>query len=330
MRLSSSSVRVGLVVGALALLGLGRVSPAAAACGEDYREAPAQSDIPGGPPLAIGDSVLADAVPELAQDGFEADGMVCRQMSQGIAMLEARASDLPHLVVLALGTNGEVTPAQIARALEILGPGRILALVTPHGSVVPSSPEVIRAAARNDPQRILLLDWDRLASEHPGWLAPDGVHLGDQAGIDAFAQLLAGALPYAAPAQTTYAAPAQAAAPQEEPGQPTTLQVPAEHRTAQSHSAAKSHRTAKSHHAATPRRAPSKDLPATSGSRSHRRVAHTGVAGVATATTPASTTAVPASSKRGTALSGILVPVGVGIVVLLFAGISLRWRQQRV
>ena len=194
------------VVAALALAGA--ASPAAAQCGQDYHQAPAHSDIPGGPPLAIGDSVLADAVPLLARDGFEADGMVCRRMDQGLALLEERGTDLPHLVVLALGTNGYVTPAEIDTALTILGPSRVLVLVTPYGSVVRSTPQVIRAAAASHPGRILLLDWERIAADHRNWLAPDGVHLGGPEGIEAYADMIASVLPYAAPPPPEPTAPA--------------------------------------------------------------------------------------------------------------------------
>jgi hypothetical protein len=198
-------------------------APASGQCGQEYHATPARSAVPGGAPLAIGDSVLADAVPLLVSDGFEADGMVCRQMSQGLTLLRARGSALPHLVVLALGTNGEVTPGQIDAALSIVGPQRILALVVPHGSVSPSAPTVIRAAAARHPGRVLLLDWDRLVSGHPDWLAPDGVHLGGSAGIAGFAQLIASALPYASSASAATETPA-------EPGTPITIQPPPGHR----------------------------------------------------------------------------------------------------
>jgi hypothetical protein len=200
-------------------------SQASAGCGQDYHGAPARSDVAGGPPLAIGDSVLADAVPLLVRDGFEADGMVCRQMSQGLTMLRARGATLPHLVVLALGTNGEVTAEQIDMALSLVGPGRVLSLVVPHGSVVASTPSVIRRAAISHPGRIVLLDWDRLVAGHANWLAPDGVHLGSSAGIAAFAQLLTSVLPYATPASTEAEAPT-------DPGTPITIQPPPGHRSA--------------------------------------------------------------------------------------------------
>jgi hypothetical protein len=204
---------------------IGDASPALGQCGQDFHATPVHSDVPGGPPLAVGDSVLADAVPLLVRDGFEADGMVCRQMSQGLALLQARQAHLPHLIVLALGTNGEVTPEQIDSALRIVGPQRILALVTPHGSVVPSTAQVIRTAAASHQGRIVLLDWDRLAEGHPHWFAPDGVHLGGQEGIGAFAQMMASLMPYASPE-----AP-EPSGPEEPTGPPITIQPPPSHRS---------------------------------------------------------------------------------------------------
>jgi hypothetical protein len=206
---------------ALAVASLLAASTAAARCGQDFRGAPASSTVPGGPPLAIGDSVLADAVPQLVRYGFEADGMVCRQMSQGLDLLRTRAGRLPRLVVLALGANGEVTARQINEALALLGPRRVLVLVTPHGGVLPSTPGVIRAAAAADPSRIVLLDWDRLADEHKDWLAPDGVHLGGSAGIEGFAAMIAEALRYATPVST------EVEGEEVNPGTPQTLSSPA-------------------------------------------------------------------------------------------------------
>jgi hypothetical protein len=212
-----------------ALDGAALAPRAGAQCGQDYRAAPAHSAVPGGPPLAIGDSVLADAVPELVQYGFEADGMVCRQMSQGLAILRQRGPTLPHLVVLALGANGEVTEQQIDTALVLLGPERVLVLVTPHGGVLPSTPNVIRSAATAHAGRILLLDWDRLAAEHPDWLAPDGVHLGGTAGIQGFAGMIAGVLPYAGPAEQEREREPEPEVSGSEPGTPKTLPPPPPH-----------------------------------------------------------------------------------------------------
>jgi hypothetical protein len=115
-------------------------------------------------------------------------------MDQGIAWLTERAHGLPALVVVALGTNGGASDSQIAELLNILGPHRILALVTPHNGNDPSTPALYRDAARRDPYRIELLDWDRKSASHPDWFASDGIHLGGTAGITAFARLIVSSL----------------------------------------------------------------------------------------------------------------------------------------
>jgi hypothetical protein len=296
-------VRAGAVTVMLVLAGAAIPGAARAACGQDYHGAPAHSDVPGGPPLAIGDSVLAGAVPELAQEGFEANGMVCRQMSQGIEMLEARGSDLPHLVVIALGTNGEVTAEQIERILTILGPTRVLALVTPHGSVVPSSPGVIRAAAEAHPERILLLDWGRLASEHPEWLAPDGIHLVGQEGIDGFTQLVASSL--------RYAVPSQAQEPQENAAQPETLPAPSQ----------------KSKAPETKAKTPPKHTPKpVSRPAPHKPQPKPATAAPVTAvpSTPAGTVE-PVSSRTSQSKSTVLLAAGAAGLLILLA--LLAWRR---
>jgi len=176
-----------------ALLAFG-AAPASAQCGQTINVSPRHSFGPGPPPLAVGDSVLYDAADALSYYGFATNAMVCRTMAQGIVWLEDHAHALPPLVVIALGTNGAVTPEQIDQLLTIVGPSRMLAMVTPHHGNYAYVPGLIRAAGKQHPGRIVVLDWDRLSANHPDWFAPDGIHLGDAAGISAFARLVAGAL----------------------------------------------------------------------------------------------------------------------------------------
>jgi hypothetical protein len=184
--------------GAVVLLVLSFVGPgvptASAQCGQTVEVAAQHSVLPGAPPLAVGDSVLYDAAQRLAGYGFHSNAMVCRTMAQGIAYLQPRAASLPELVVVALGTNGTVTDAQIDSLLRVIGPSRGLALVTPKGGDDPSAAGLYRAAARRHPGRIIVLDWERVSAGHPDWFAPDGIHLGGAAGIAAFARLVASSL----------------------------------------------------------------------------------------------------------------------------------------
>jgi hypothetical protein len=191
------------------------VAPAGAQCGETTNVSPRVAVGPGPPPLAVGDSVLYDAAQALAGYGFQINAMVCRTMAQGIVYLESRRQNLPGLVVVALGTNGAVTTQQIDRLLAIVGPNRVLAMVTPHHGNYAYVPGLIRSAGLQHPGRILVLDWDQLSAGHPSWFAPDAIHLGSTAGVSAFARLVASAL-LATPAgasSPSYVAPAPIQAP---------------------------------------------------------------------------------------------------------------------
>ena len=59
-------------------------APAAqAACGGVQHFQPTKLRRPGAPPLAVGDSVMLGAAPQLRRRGFEIDVRGCRQMSEG-------------------------------------------------------------------------------------------------------------------------------------------------------------------------------------------------------------------------------------------------------
>ena len=194
---------VAVICAAWASLG---AAAAEAACGQTTQVNPHHAIGPGAPPLAVGDSVLYAAAATLSDDGFESNAMVCRTMAQGIDWLLGNGRPLPSLVVVALGTNGTVSSEQIDELLRIVGSNRTLALVTPHHGVSVGVPDLFRAAAREHPHEILLLDWDRLSAGHRDWFAPDGIHLGGAAGIAAYAHLIASAV-LASPAINAPTAP---------------------------------------------------------------------------------------------------------------------------
>lgn len=152
-------------------------------------------------PYAFGDSVMHPAIFELAERGFNANSRGCRSFNEGVRLLRglARQDKLPHLVVMALGTDGRVTPEMIDRALGILGPDRVLGLVTPRESGGGAKFDAVtmrRAAARN-PRQILLLDWVEYSQGHGTWFQPDGTHLTIPAGNGAFAAFLGRAIRFA-------------------------------------------------------------------------------------------------------------------------------------
>ena len=185
---------------ALALT-LALCNASAHACGA-AKQAGASKRGPGGgrAPLVIGDSVLLGGVPQAASAGYEVDARGCRQFGQALGMIAARrrAKTLPHLVVIALGTNGSIRMSQIREAMKLVGRGRKLGLVTPRelGGGSGSDARVIRAAGRRFPGRVIVLDWVRVSGGRRGWFAGDGIHLG-RSGASGLARLLRGALAFA-------------------------------------------------------------------------------------------------------------------------------------
>ncbi len=158
---------------------------------------------PGGhPPLAIGDSTMLLALPNLSHEGYQVNAHGCRQIDEGLELLHAykREGRLPHLVVIALGADASISPGQLGRAFHLLGGKRVLGLVTPRelGGGTSSDADVVRAAAKHHPRRAVLLDWVAYSAGHSSWFQPDGLHLTFD-GAAGFARLLRQALPYAKP-----------------------------------------------------------------------------------------------------------------------------------
>jgi hypothetical protein len=178
-----------LLGGLLAAALLGALAGPAAACDAARRSA-ASGPHSGRAPLIIGDSTMIFAAPYLGRRGFQADAHGCRQFAQGVAMLAARrrSGALPHYAVLALGANGPVSGPLIERALRVIGPARILGVVTPRNDA--TSRASMHRAARRHPDRVLLIDWAAFSRGRCCWFAGDGLHVND-AGARAYAAFIA-------------------------------------------------------------------------------------------------------------------------------------------
>lgn len=190
----------GSLAGAIALataLALLVPAVAGAACGTARQEKPRKDVSLGRAPIAIGDSPMLLALPDLAKKGFRANARGCRTYREGLGVVRdlRRRDRLPRLVVIALGSNGSITKADIHRALDLVGKKRILGLVTPRetGGGAGHDARLVRAEARKHRNRIELIDWVRHAKGHGGWFQPDGLHLTFD-GAAAMARLFAKAL----------------------------------------------------------------------------------------------------------------------------------------
>lgn len=143
--------------------------------------------------IAIGDSVMLGAVSQLRDRGIEAvDAQVSRQASSGAGLVRERGAQLPRHVVVHLGTNGTYTLDMCRDLVRAAGNRRTVYLVT---IKVPRAWEkanndmlqVCDRGFRSD--RVVLVDWNALASANPTYLYSDGVHLRPE-GAKAFARLI--------------------------------------------------------------------------------------------------------------------------------------------
>ena len=148
------------------------------------------------------------AVEPLRRRGFELDVRGCRQMSEGLRVLgaRARAGSLPKQVAIGLGTNWTVTLGQIRRALRTVGREQVLGLVTPRevGGAASTDQEAIRAAGLRWPRRVI--DWVDHSTGHRDWFWSDGLHLTAR-GARALARLMSRSLGTSSPAPQPPPAP---------------------------------------------------------------------------------------------------------------------------
>lgn len=152
---------------------------------------------PTGIDLAIGDSVLHDAVADLhrAVPGITVDAAVGRQLwhaSETVARIRAEAG--LHRVVLSLGTNGAFPPGDLDDLLTSLQDARRVVLVNVR---MPRSWEsevnmALAGAVARYPNAVLV-DWHAYSKDRTDLFARDGIHV-NRRGAEAYALLIAAGL----------------------------------------------------------------------------------------------------------------------------------------
>ncbi|WP_273846145.1 hypothetical protein [Rubrobacter calidifluminis] len=136
------------------------------------------------PVVAVGESVMLDAVPYLERDIPDlvaVDARVGLQVEPAIGILERlRSRGLTGgVVVVHLGTNGTITPREFDTIMRVLDGARGVVFVddaAPRPWIPPNN-AVISAGVRRYPARAVLVDWHAASAGHPEYFAPDGVHL---------------------------------------------------------------------------------------------------------------------------------------------------------
>ncbi|WP_189296483.1 acyltransferase family protein [Streptomyces albospinus] len=196
------SAAVGLVASCGLAAEQDRTDTAAAATQAQQPPAPLPGASPGHPPnttptprqtvppgkvSAIGDSVMTAAAPALKAKfpDIHVDAKIGRQLTaapQEVNTLE-KQGELGDTVVIGLGANGTGGVPDLQAAIDAIGPGRRIVLVTCH---VPRSwqDSVNRAigtvAARN--RHVAVADWNKAITGHEVLLGDDGVHPGPEGG----------------------------------------------------------------------------------------------------------------------------------------------------
>ena len=112
--------------------------------------------------------------------------------------MKARGTLAP-VVAFLLGTNQGVTTAQISALLAAYSTARFVLMTVdvPFGYTATTNAAVM-AAARQNPQRVVVADWHARVTANPALLGPDQVHPVTPAGTRAFADVVAGAVSAAA------------------------------------------------------------------------------------------------------------------------------------
>jgi lysophospholipase L1-like esterase len=142
--------------------------------------------------LGVGDSIMLSASDELAAFEIPVAAKVGRQFSEGLRIVRARAKKgtLPKRVIVHLGTNGWIDPADCEALVVSARSHRRVFLVTirvPRDWMEPNN-LTLKACAEAH-AKVHLIGWARVSGRHPEWFAEDGYHL-NPLGQDKYAAYL--------------------------------------------------------------------------------------------------------------------------------------------
>jgi hypothetical protein len=141
----------------------------------------AQPAVTGSMVTAIGDSVMLASAQALQTvlPGIYIDAVVSRQMSAGVQVVQqlAASGQLRPILLLGLGTNGNMSTSEINQVRAAIGPNRWLVLINTY-EPRPWEDRVnamIDGAAQDDPH-VLLVNWYGAIGNHTNMLREDDVH----------------------------------------------------------------------------------------------------------------------------------------------------------
>lgn len=141
---------------------------------------PGLADPPPDGRFGVGDSIMLSAKPELRPLGYGVNAEVGRQFGSGVWIVRRKAEDgtLPRRVIVHLGTNGTIDPADCDRLVGYAGAKRRVFLVTikvPRPWEEPNNATLNACADAHD--KVDVVRWWSKSHAHPEWFADDGYHL---------------------------------------------------------------------------------------------------------------------------------------------------------
>jgi lysophospholipase L1-like esterase len=147
---------------------------------------------------AFGDSVLLGAAPSLQQRFSDVtvdatEGRQANDVLDDVAAAESAGTLAPD-VVIDVGNNGVISPAQLRAVLRQLADRQHVLLFTvrvPREWQDPNNATIDAVASSF--ANVTVIDWHTISANHPEWLYGDGIHLTPE-GQDAYTGLVADAL----------------------------------------------------------------------------------------------------------------------------------------
>jgi lysophospholipase L1-like esterase len=161
--------------------------------------APPPTTIPAIKTIAIGDSVMLGAAPQLKQalgDSSFVDAHVGRQFKEASALIDSYAASgrLGQNVVIHLGNNGTVSSDTVDDVLDRLGNvPRVIVLTVRVNRDWQDEVNATLLARVPVHKNVVLLDWFTASANHPEYFYDDGTHL-RPAGAAAYAAFIQTAL----------------------------------------------------------------------------------------------------------------------------------------
>lgn len=158
---------------------VGRLLIGTVALGVLLAPAPGAARVPQGR-LGVGDSIMLSSKDELAAVDIAIRAEVGRQFDEGLRVVRRLAAKgvLPKRVIVHLGTNGWIDPADCDTLVDLVGKSRRVFLVTvrvPRDWMQPNNATIRSCAAMHE--RAHLIRWSTVSGRHPEWFADDGYHL---------------------------------------------------------------------------------------------------------------------------------------------------------